>query len=178
MLFNKKKNKKLEQKAQELLKKWEEGDKRTLLLWRLMNNWALEGFEKTYKKFGIKFDENSDFNTVINNNISNNKNCGIYFNDAGANQIIGNDICNNLADGIFFYESSGGNEIQGNNIKFNGKTGVVINENNIFNLLINNNFSRNQIHAEDNGTFTASYSARCDKCGLKHNFEHSEQVKT
>ena len=56
MLFNKKKTKKLEAEAQELLKKWEEKDRRTLLLWRLMTNWAIEGFKQTYKKFGIKFD--------------------------------------------------------------------------------------------------------------------------
>lgn len=55
-LFNKKKTKKLEAEAQDLLKKWEQKDKRTLLLWRLMTNWALEGFKQTYKKFGIKFD--------------------------------------------------------------------------------------------------------------------------
>jgi arginyl-tRNA synthetase len=55
-LFNKRKTKKLEKEAQEMLKKWEERDKRTLLLWKLMNNWALEGFEQTYKTFGIKHD--------------------------------------------------------------------------------------------------------------------------
>ena len=55
-LFNKKKTKKLEAEAQDLLKKWEQKDRRTLLLWRLMTNWALEGFKQTYKKFGIKFD--------------------------------------------------------------------------------------------------------------------------
>ncbi|MEX0921112.1 MAG: arginine--tRNA ligase [Candidatus Pacearchaeota archaeon] len=55
-LFNKKKTKKLEKEAQEMLKKWEDGDKETLMIWRLMNNWALKGFKETYKKFGIKHD--------------------------------------------------------------------------------------------------------------------------
>ncbi len=55
-MFNKKKTKKLEKEAQELLKKWEDKDQNTLLLWRLMNNWALNGFKETYKKLGIKFD--------------------------------------------------------------------------------------------------------------------------
>lgn len=55
-LFNKKKTKKLEEEAQKMLRKWEEGDKRTLLLWRLMSNWALKGFGQTYKTFGIKHD--------------------------------------------------------------------------------------------------------------------------
>jgi arginyl-tRNA synthetase len=58
VMFEKKfkENKKLIDEAQELLKKWEEKDKSTLLLWKLMNNWAIEGFEKTYKTFGIKHD--------------------------------------------------------------------------------------------------------------------------
>ncbi|MEK6847958.1 MAG: arginine--tRNA ligase [Nanoarchaeota archaeon] len=56
ILFEKKKNKKLEEEAQELLKMWEAGDKKTLMLWKLMNDWALEGFAETYKKFKIKHD--------------------------------------------------------------------------------------------------------------------------
>lgn len=56
VLFNKKKTKKLDQEAQEMLKKWEQGDKEALLLWKLMNNWVNEGFKQTYNKFGIKFD--------------------------------------------------------------------------------------------------------------------------
>ena len=31
-------------------------------------------------------------------------------------------------------------------------------------------------YMEDDGTFGASYSAHCDKCGFKHKFKHSEQV--
>ncbi|MFH1918009.1 MAG: arginine--tRNA ligase [Nanoarchaeota archaeon] len=58
VMFNKnlKKNKKLEDDAQAMLMKWEEGDKRVLLLWKLMTNWAINGFNETYKKFGIKHD--------------------------------------------------------------------------------------------------------------------------
>ena len=58
VMFNEKakRSKKLEAAAQELLQKWEKGDKETLLLWKSMNNWALEGFKETYKKFGIKHD--------------------------------------------------------------------------------------------------------------------------
>ncbi len=52
-----KKNKNLEKEVQELLRKWEEGDKETISLWKKMNNWALKGFEETYKKFGIKHDK-------------------------------------------------------------------------------------------------------------------------
>jgi len=56
VMFEKKKTEKLEWQAQELLQKWEDGDKSTLYLWKLMNDWALEGHSETYKKFGIKHD--------------------------------------------------------------------------------------------------------------------------
>ncbi len=52
-----KKNPKLEEEAQELLKKWEEGDKETIALWKKMNKWALDGMKETYKDFGTKFDK-------------------------------------------------------------------------------------------------------------------------
>ncbi|NLE02408.1 MAG: arginine--tRNA ligase [Fibrobacter sp.] len=45
------------EKAQELLRKWEDGDKETVELWKKMNSWAFEGFRKTYKLFGISFDK-------------------------------------------------------------------------------------------------------------------------
>jgi arginyl-tRNA synthetase len=51
------KNKKLELEAHHLLQKWEEGDKETLSLWKKMNDWAFRGLKETYKKFGVKFDE-------------------------------------------------------------------------------------------------------------------------
>ncbi len=49
------KNPELEKEAQGLLQKWEAGDKETVLLWRKMNSWALQGFKETYKKFDLKF---------------------------------------------------------------------------------------------------------------------------
>ncbi len=52
-----KKNKDLEKEAHDLLRKWEEGNKKTRALWNKMNKWALDGFNKTYKKFGIVFDK-------------------------------------------------------------------------------------------------------------------------
>ncbi len=55
-LFNKKKTKKLEKEAQEMLMKWESGDKETLMLWKLLNGWSLKGFKQTYETFGTKFD--------------------------------------------------------------------------------------------------------------------------
>ncbi|WP_425391045.1 arginine--tRNA ligase [Ekhidna sp.] len=42
--------------AQEMLQKWEKGDEETVALWEKMNNWVYEGFDKTYKTMGIRFD--------------------------------------------------------------------------------------------------------------------------
>ncbi|MDR2577354.1 MAG: arginine--tRNA ligase [Chitinispirillales bacterium] len=43
--------------AQKMLKDWEDGDPKTLDLWKKMNGWALHGFRETYKLFGISFDK-------------------------------------------------------------------------------------------------------------------------
>jgi arginyl-tRNA synthetase len=43
--------------AQEMLKKWEEGDTETVALWKKMNSWVYEGFEATYKMMGVNFDK-------------------------------------------------------------------------------------------------------------------------
>lgn len=43
--------------AQELLFKWEEGDKETRALWKKMNSWVLKGFAETYKRFGVAFEK-------------------------------------------------------------------------------------------------------------------------
>ena len=45
------------EKAQELLRKWEANDSATLELWKRMNGWAHDGFVATYKLFGIRFDK-------------------------------------------------------------------------------------------------------------------------
>ena len=42
--------------AQEMLKKWEDGDEKILSLWHTMNKWTLEGVNETYNKTGISFD--------------------------------------------------------------------------------------------------------------------------
>jgi len=59
VMYSKKQKEKseLENEAHALLGKWEAGDKKTIELWKKMNKWALDGFEKTYKKFGIKHDK-------------------------------------------------------------------------------------------------------------------------
>jgi arginyl-tRNA synthetase len=43
--------------AQEMLRKWEAGDKEIYDLWKKMNGWVYEGFEATYKIIGVKFDK-------------------------------------------------------------------------------------------------------------------------
>jgi len=59
VLFNEKAktNKKLEEEAREMLRKWESGDKNVRELWRKMNSWAIKGIENTYKILGVKFDK-------------------------------------------------------------------------------------------------------------------------
>src|SRR5690606_6577224 len=42
--------------AQEMLRKWEGGDKEVVFLWKKMNQWVYEGFEVTYKNLGVDFD--------------------------------------------------------------------------------------------------------------------------
>lgn len=43
--------------TQEMLLKWEQGDEKTMALWKMMNNWVYAGFEETYKRIGIYFDK-------------------------------------------------------------------------------------------------------------------------
>ena len=42
--------------AQEMLFKWEQGDEEVVSLWKKMNGWVYEGFDKTYASLGISFD--------------------------------------------------------------------------------------------------------------------------
>ena len=42
--------------AQEMLRKWEAGDEKTVALWNKMNGWVYSGFEETYKAIGVDFD--------------------------------------------------------------------------------------------------------------------------
>jgi len=43
--------------VREMLLKWENQDPETLDLWRKMNGWVYEGFEKTYTDLGVAFDK-------------------------------------------------------------------------------------------------------------------------
>ncbi len=42
--------------AEDMLKKWESGDKEILNLWHKLRNWSLEGMKETYSKLGVNFD--------------------------------------------------------------------------------------------------------------------------
>lgn len=43
--------------AQEMLRKWEQGDAETVALWQQLNTWVYAGFAETYRKTGISFDK-------------------------------------------------------------------------------------------------------------------------
>jgi arginyl-tRNA synthetase len=46
----------LEDEILKLLQKWEAGDPDTVALWKKMNGWVYDGFDQTYRRFGLKFD--------------------------------------------------------------------------------------------------------------------------
>jgi arginyl-tRNA synthetase len=58
VLFNKLKEEdtKAEEKAQDMLLKWEQGDAATRELWGKMRGWVLDGIRETYARTGIAFD--------------------------------------------------------------------------------------------------------------------------
>src|SRR5690606_27676804 len=51
-----KKNAPILLEAQQMLQKWEAGDKEVVDLWKKMNGWVYEGFAETYKNLGVDFD--------------------------------------------------------------------------------------------------------------------------
>ncbi|MFX0120765.1 MAG: arginine--tRNA ligase [Promethearchaeota archaeon] len=59
VLFSKKIEKypTLEEEAQRLLKKWEAKDSETIALWQKMTDWAIQGFNQTFDRFGVTFDK-------------------------------------------------------------------------------------------------------------------------
>lgn len=46
----------LEAEAQDMLRRWEQGDPETMGIWRKMNQWVYDGFSDTYRKLGLAFD--------------------------------------------------------------------------------------------------------------------------
>jgi arginyl-tRNA synthetase len=47
----------LTKEALDLLQLWESGEKETRELWKTMNGWVYEGFDQTYKRLGVDFDQ-------------------------------------------------------------------------------------------------------------------------
>ncbi|MCK9546939.1 MAG: arginine--tRNA ligase [Sphaerochaeta sp.] len=45
-----------EEQAQQMLKKWEEGDSEVMALWQRMNEWTMAGLYESYEAMGISFD--------------------------------------------------------------------------------------------------------------------------
>lgn len=43
--------------VQDMLRKWEAGDKEVVDLWKMMNAWVYAGFDGTYKTLGVDFDK-------------------------------------------------------------------------------------------------------------------------
>jgi arginyl-tRNA synthetase len=43
--------------AQDMLLRWEKADPDVIALWKKMNQWALDGFDETYKRMNISFDK-------------------------------------------------------------------------------------------------------------------------
>ncbi|MBN2873635.1 MAG: arginine--tRNA ligase [Spirochaetales bacterium] len=53
----KKEDPQAEEKAQDLLVKWEAADPETIDLWKTMNEWAVSGIRRTYDRTGVSFDK-------------------------------------------------------------------------------------------------------------------------
>jgi len=47
----------LGQATQKMLQDWEKGDEEVMTLWKEMNSWVFAGFEETYKRMGIEFQQ-------------------------------------------------------------------------------------------------------------------------
>lgn len=43
--------------TQEMLRQWEAGDEAVVSLWKTMNGWVYKGFDETYAKLGVAFDQ-------------------------------------------------------------------------------------------------------------------------
>jgi arginyl-tRNA synthetase len=73
--------------AQEMLKKWEDGDSEVLALWETMNKWTLDGLSESYKNMGISFDA--------------------YYYESNTYKFGKDEILKGLADGVFYQEEDG-----------------------------------------------------------------------
>ncbi len=45
------------QEAREMLREWEAGEEKVTSLWEMMNSWVYKGFDDTYRRLGVSFDQ-------------------------------------------------------------------------------------------------------------------------
>ena len=65
-----------------MLIKWESGDKDVVELWKKMNSWVYDGFEKTYNRLGVDFDKNyyeSETYLLGKDVVKNGLNSGVFY---------------------------------------------------------------------------------------------------
>lgn len=68
--------------AKAMLRSWEAGDAEVVALWKRMNQWVYDGFEATYDKLGVDFDQNyyeSETYLLGKQDIENGLNHGVFY---------------------------------------------------------------------------------------------------
>ena len=68
--------------AKAMLRSWEAGDAEVVTLWKRMNQWVYVGFEATYDKLGVDFDQNyyeSETYLLGKQDIENGLNQGVFY---------------------------------------------------------------------------------------------------
>ena len=69
-------------KAKEMLVRWEKKEKSVIDLWKKMNSWVYDGFEKTYNRLGVDFDKNyyeSETYLLGKDVVKNGLNSGVFY---------------------------------------------------------------------------------------------------
>lgn len=80
-----------EERAQELLRKWEAGDPATIELWKKMNGWAVAGMKATYARTGVSFDQ--------------------YYYESQTYLLGKDEVLKGLEEGVFFRDPDGSVQI-------------------------------------------------------------------
>lgn len=68
--------------AKAMLRSWEAGDAEVVALWKRMNQWVYDGFEATYDKLGVDFDQNyyeSETYLLGKQDVENGLNQGVFY---------------------------------------------------------------------------------------------------
>jgi arginyl-tRNA synthetase len=80
-------DKSAEERAQDMLRKWEAGDAETVELWKKMNAWTENGMKQTYERTGVSFDQ--------------------YYHESQTYLLGKDEILKGLEKGIFYREADG-----------------------------------------------------------------------